>query len=322
MQVFPHHSLGGTTTMLAMLAREWTALGHDVLCWLPHPTVEPSPHLRYVSDGAFPRHWGPDVVVVHGGILGAVDLGLSPGTTGAPVVEILHRRHPARPGATRYVAVSRAVADVQFEVACRVIPNGVRLPQGGTTRARARAALGIDEDAVVVARHGRIAIEKGWHWTMSVMERVWAAGLPAWLLVVGAGDGPAAAVLRGWARNRRCVLHAWSPSPADQLVAADLYLETSPDEAFGLAVAEAGLLGLPVVAFAAPGVAETLGGACPTVALGDSAAAADLLFTLAHDERGRRRVAERLRRRVAARYAPGRCARRYLELFEEVLAGA
>jgi glycosyltransferase involved in cell wall biosynthesis len=241
---------------------------------------------------------------------------------GAPIVEILHRRHRARPGATRYVAVSRSVARVQNEVRCTVIPNGVYLPAPGTTRAGARAALGVDDGAIVVARHGRSAIEKGWHWTMAVMERVWSAGVPAWLVVVGAEGGPAAAILRGWARGRRCVVERWSANPANQLIAADLYLETSPEEAFGLTAAEAGLLGLPVVAFAAPGVAETLGDACPTVPVGDTATAAKLLVDLAGDGRARARIATRLRRRVTTRYAPAICARRYLRLFETLTATA
>src|SRR5262249_23099336 len=156
------HAPGGTTTMLETLARQWTGAGHDVLHWLPRPSTEPSPALRYVSDDAFPMHWEPDVVVVHGGIVGAAHLGLSRETTGAPVVEVLHGRHPARPGATAYVAVSPAVAAVQDRVACRVIPNGVCLPAARTTRARARAALGLEAGAIVVARHGRIVIEKGW----------------------------------------------------------------------------------------------------------------------------------------------------------------
>jgi hypothetical protein len=318
LQVYPHYDHGGTETVLAMLDREWTAAGHDVLSWLPRPTADPPAALRALTGEAYPDRWRPDAVVVHGGLVGASDLGVSRRSTGAPVVEVIHRRHPARPGATRYVAVSRAVAGVQREVACTVIPNGVDMPGPRRTREAARAALGIDPDTLVVARHARTAIEKGWHWTMSTMQRVWDAGVPAWLLVVGARDQPGAAVLRGWARGRPCAVASWTANPADHLVAADVYVETSPDEAFGLAVAEAGLLGLPAVAFAASGVAETVGDACPTAPVGDTAALAGLLVDLARDERARAEWSLRLRRRVRARYAPALCARRYARLLDRL----
>jgi glycosyltransferase involved in cell wall biosynthesis len=318
LQVFPHYDYGGMATVLAMLSREWSRPGHQVLNWLPAPIVAPAAGLPFLSGDSYPDSWGADVVVVHGGLVGAADLGLFENAVRAPVVEILHRRQAARPGATHYVAVSRSVAEVQDRVACTVIPNGVRLPAPEVTRLRARAALGIEEGAIVVVRHGRIDIEKGWHWTMSVIERVWSAGLPAWLLVAGTQDGPAAAILRAWARDRRCLIRGWSQNPAELLIAADIYLETSPEEAFGLAAAEAALLGLPVVAFASPGVAETLGRGCPTAPIGDSSMAARMLLELAGDPRARSRLSGRLRRRVRTRFAPALCAGRYLRLFESL----
>jgi glycosyltransferase involved in cell wall biosynthesis len=165
-------------------------------------------------------------------------------------------------------------------------------------------------------------METGWHWTMWTMQRVWASGLDAWLLIVGDGGGLAGAVLRAWARGQPRVVQRASDRPGDLLVAADLYLETSPSEAFGLAVVEAGLLGLPVVAFRAPGVSEALGRSWPMVAPGDADAAASELVRLAGDGPARAALGARLRRRMAARFDPARCARRSVELFEAVISRA
>jgi glycosyltransferase involved in cell wall biosynthesis len=319
LQAYRRMEQGGTERMVQTLAEEWTAAGHDVFTWLPGAIAIPD-GFPFIGGEAYPGHVRPDVVVVHGGILGAANLGLSQAATGVPVVEVIHRCHPAEPGASRYVAVSVAAARVQSRVRCAVIPNGVRVGPVHATRAQARSALGLDGDALVVARHGRTEIEKGWHWTMATMERVWASGARATLLVVGATGGPATAVLRAWARERPCVIVDWQDRPAELLVAADVYLETSPEEAFGLAAAEAGLLGLPVVAFRAPGVAETLGRACAAVGLGDTAGAASALIALGGDARARGELGDRLRRRVATRFDPGLCARRYVRLFRSLRA--
>ncbi|HXM56407.1 MAG TPA: glycosyltransferase family 4 protein, partial [Candidatus Dormibacteraeota bacterium] len=319
-QTYERPGFGEPERTIETLTGQWLEAGHEVWTWLPGATSDgPPADLPGVVCDAYPREVRPDVVVVHGGLHGAASAGLCERMTGAPVVEIVHRRRPALAGASAHVAVSRAVAAVQKAVRCAVVPPGVRVRPPQSTRAGVRSTLGIGRDDVVVVRHAEIETDKGWHWTMQVMLRVWASGLDAWLLVAGGGSGPAAAVLRAWAAGQPRVLLESGDRRWDLLAAADLALETSPAEGFGLAVAEAGAAGLPVVAFGTPGVAETLGRGYPTVRLGDAAGAAEALVRLAGDVGARAELGQRLRARVARRHDPAAAARRYVSVFESLV---
>jgi glycosyltransferase involved in cell wall biosynthesis len=319
LQVFKHFGYGGTPRMIELLDRQWAADGHEVLTWLPSPQRTPSsPRVR--TEDVFPiaRH-RPDVTVVHGGLIGAADLGITPASTRSPVVEVLHRLAPARPGASAYVAVSESVAALQA-VPCTVIPNGVTSGEPTRSRGATRAALGISDDAVVVGRHTRMVMEKGWHTTIRVLEQAWARDARIHALLVGADDGSVSRLLRTWAHGKPCSVCAWQENPADLLHAADIYLETSPPEAWGLAAAEAALMGLPIVGFASQQRSAILGNwfrGCPA---GDTRSAADQLLELANDPAMRREIGERLQERIRTRFNPRTCARRYLVLFEELLS--
>jgi glycosyltransferase involved in cell wall biosynthesis len=319
LQVFKHFGYGGTPRMIELLDRQWTADGHDVLTWLPSPQRKPSsPRVRTQDVFHIALH-RPDVTVVHGGLIGAADLGITPASTRSVVVEVLHRLVPGCPGASAYVAVSESVAALQA-VPCTVIPNGVTVGEPTRSRLATRAALGIGDDAVVVARHSRMVMEKGWHTTIRVLEQAWARDARIHALLVGADAGSVSHLLRTWAHGKPCAVCAWQEDPADLLHAADIYLETSPPEAWGLAAAEAALVGLPIVGFASEQRSAILGDwfrGCPA---DDTRSAADQVLELADDPARRRELGGRLQERIRRRFDPRTCARRYLALFKELLA--
>jgi len=321
LQILKHFGWGGTPRMLELLAREWTADGHDVLNWLPSPQRIPA-NLPVWTGDTFPfMVLKADVTVVHGGIIGAADLGIGPGVALSPVVEVIHRLLPARPGASAYVAVSDSVAAMQ-EFPCTVIPNAVALNEPVVTRAATRAMLGFTADAVVVARHNRMVMEKGWHTTLRVLERAWAQDSRIVGLLIGADDQGVSRLIRTWAQDKPCAVQDWHDDPAYLLHAADIYLETCPREAWGLAAAEAALAGLPIVAHATPERSEVLGEHFLGLPDVDVETAAARVLELAADPFARREIGARLRGRIRSHYPPRLCARRYIDLFEKLLTTA
>ncbi len=320
LQVFGHFGRGGTERMIEVLAREWRTAKHEVWTWLPYGGDTISA-LRPLLGAGFPEWCRADVVAVHGGWIGTQGFGLVQ-MEGMHVVEVLHRMVEADPGATAYIAVSHAVAGIQKRVRCTVIPNGVWLPPASSSRQAIRARMNVSDDTLIVARHGRIAMEKGWHWTMRIMEEAWSSGLNVIFMVCGLDDGPTSRILRQWARGKRCRMLGWLDNPAEALLGADIYLETSTNEAFGLAVAEAGLLALPVVAFSTPSSREILGDSAMMVPIGDTTAAACALERLASRADVRSELGAALRERVRRLFDPAVCANRYLELFEQLQSGA
>ncbi len=317
LQVLMYFGWGGTPRMLELLAGEWTADGHDVINWLPAPHRTPM-NLNVLTGDTFPVTLRPDVTVVHGGLIGAADLGIDPSVAQSPVVEVLHRLLPARPGASGYVAVSESVAALQV-VPCTVIPNAVGLKEPVAARTATRTALGFPDGAIVVARHSRMVMEKGWHTTLRVLERAWAHDPRIHGLLVGADDGPVSRLISTWAQGKPCSVQEWHDDPADLLCAADIYLETSPPEAWGLAAAEAALVGLPVVGHATPERSAVLGeqfGGCPDAGVETAAAR---ILELAGNPSARHDIGSRLQERVRTQFAPRTCARRYIDFFDELL---
>lgn len=231
------------------------------------------------------------------------------------------RRLPMR-AAAGFVIGSRAEAERVRErygvPAERIaqIPNplDVRL-WAGADRGAGRAALGVVDDTVLVAWHGRVdRHRKG----VDVLLDAWIAlrdrsGLPARRLVlVGSGgdDDYLAGRLREaggddvtWVReyvlDKRRI--------AELLSAADVYAFPSRHEGFAVAPLEAMAAGLALVAAAVPGVAEMLpdgersGGL--VVPPGEPAPFADALALLLADRPRREEAGRRARLRVEEAFA-------------------
>lgn len=134
-------------------------------------------------------------------------------------------------------------------------------------RAEARAELGLPADALVVAWHGRVDLSrKG----LDVLVEAWRLltaqdGADLRLLLLGTGQD-AGELRERIALARLQGVHWVDAYVTDRdrvrrhLSAADVYAFPSRHEGFPVAPVEALAVGLPVVAAAAPGVAEILAG--------------------------------------------------------------
>ncbi len=107
------------------------------------------------------------------------------------------------------------------------------------------------------------------------------------------------------------------PVPDEDLAAfyrwADVYVSLSDHEGFCVPLVEAMAADVPVLAYAAGAVPETLGGAGVLFAPKDLELAAEMLGTLVYDRPVRDRVIEGQRRRLAD-FAPDRIQRRLMEV--------
>ena len=94
---------------------------------------------------------------------------------------------------------------------------------------------------------------------------------------------------------------------------ADVYVSLSEHEGFCVPLVEAMAADVPVLAYAAGAVPETLGGAGVLFAPKDLEFAAEMLGTLVYDHAVRTSIIEGQRRRLAD-FAPGRIERRLMEV--------
>jgi glycosyltransferase involved in cell wall biosynthesis len=206
------------------------------------------------------------------------------------------------------------------------IPNPVTHAGGaGAERAARRSALGLPEDAVVVAWHGRVELHrKG----LDLLLDAWEAlarrpGLPERrLLLIGTGTDAAALRARLAGTAGVTWLDRYLTDRAELaalLAAADLYAFPSRHEGFPVAPLEAMAGGLPVVAADAPGMVEILPGGeddgGTIVPRDDPGALADALAALIGDPGRRAELGRNARRRAAEAFSPeavGRALRRVL----------
>ncbi|UWF77897.1 MULTISPECIES: glycosyltransferase family 4 protein [Microbacterium] len=135
----------------------------------------------------------------------------------------------------------------------RVIPNGVDLdafrPPDGDERARARAALGLEQ-------HHRVALfighELRWKGVPLLIDALGRA--PDVLLLVVGGDGTTIAMMRSRAERQGVAERVHFAGPTPHVLplyhAADMFVLPSGYESFSLVIAEALACGLPVIATA------------------------------------------------------------------------
>ncbi len=253
--------------------------GVEVLAF-PAPRLLDAARLRALSAHLRERRY--DVVQTHltyANILG----GLTGAWTGTPVVATLHSvgqdprfRHPVRRAletwALRYAA--RSVVAVGGEVARAhaprlgrrrkpvIIPNAVPeiVPLSAGERASLRARLGCSEGHLALLAVGRLAAPKGYPDLLKAFALLLPQypGLRLWV----AGDG----VLRGELRSLAASLgldgHVFFLGRRDDvpalLSAADIFVNASHWEGLPLAVLEAMMAGLPVVATAVGDIPSVL----------------------------------------------------------------
>lgn len=175
-----------------------------------------------------------------------------------------------------------------------VVPNGIdaaRFRFDASRRRATRDRLGVPGGAFVVGGVGRLVPGKRFD---VLLEAV--AALPGAVLLL-AGDGPERAALRalaarlGAADRVRLLGECDQEALAAVLSAVDLFVSTSREEAFGLAVVEALAAGLPVLHGTCPAVEDLPAGDAPgAVRLGDGGARELTAALRAHMRAGPRRL--------------------------------
>lgn len=167
------------------------------------------------------------------------------------------------------VAVSTAVADDLLATTrvnpgkILVVPNGVkgsRLRSEPGDREDTRARLGVKPAEHLLLHVGSLTLEKNLQTIITVVAKTRMEGLPVKALLIG--DGPLLAVLQD-AVNRHRLETAIQLLPSQAsvgryLASADLFVLPSLSEGMPAAIIEAGLNGVPTVAYSVGGVSEVI----------------------------------------------------------------
>ena len=304
-----------------------------------------APRTAWMSDLARWVPGSPRIVHVHDGLSAVAGWRLT-GRSGTHLVRTQHFVRPAsteRSGWRRVasfalhrtinsdvdalVAVSQSAADAaldRMEITAgkvTVIPPGIELPRSedvdrAVERRRTLASP-------VVAYIGRLEHEKAIQLLLTSIPLV-LAHVPSCTFVI-AGAGAAEAELRALSRTLQIGGSvSWLgeiPHPAAVLSDAHAYVNPSPNEGFGLAVAEAMSWALPVVGRTTGGVAEIVddGVTGLLVAEDDPAELATAIVRLVEDRALAEQLGRAARRVAVARFGSERTTDLTLQLYERLL---
>ena len=291
------------------------------------------------------RRWEPDVLHAHGGEA-LKYLVFASGRSGPPIVYRRIGEAPARirtgprravysnlmrrPG--QVVAVAEAIRRETIDV-FRVppervvtIPRGVDARRLAPTRGREeiKRSLGIPNDAQVVLSLGALVWEKDPIAHLEVLKRI---RRQIEVFHVFAGDGPLRGELETAIRREGLeehVLMLGSRSDiGDLLLASDIMLLASRSEGMPGCLIEAGMAGLPVIAYSVAGVPEVVvdGATGVLVAPGDLEGLARGAIRLLDDGEMRRSMAEAARLRCRA-FDIREIAPRYLDIYRRTARAA
>lgn len=207
-----------------------------------------------------------------------------------------------------------------------VVRNGVKLatfaPCEASERIRVRRRMGIGENAFVVGSVGSLTPVKGYSTLIDATARA-LENVPNLHLVL-IGSGPLKPTLQAQATtlgiSHRVHLTGWSDAVPEGLNCLDTYVCSSVSEAMNNALLQALAVGIPIIA--------TDAGDNPTIVrdgreglivpVGDAAALAQAMLTLAADPELRCRLAVAARVR-AGHFAFTRTVQAYEDLYEGVL---
>lgn len=229
-------------------------------------------------------------------------------------------RHEALSGwalrrADAVIAVSDGVGGhlAGLGVSPTVVRNGLPVPHAAPD---ARAALGIDEDAVLIGGIGRLAPQKGWDVLCHAAATLRAHCPGAVVAIVG--EGPERARLELLAREHGVRLLGARADAASLLCAFDVLAAPSRFEGLALVPIEALHAGVPVVATDVDGLRDVVGEAGVLVACEDARALGAALGRLAADPQKRAELAARGRSRAGRLFGVERMARETLAVYERL----
>jgi glycosyltransferase involved in cell wall biosynthesis len=193
----------------------------------------------------------------------------------------------------------------------QVIPNGVGVPAGSSSREEVRRELGLDKSTLAVLYLGQLEERKDPETAVRAVLETRQRGADAVLLV--AGSGPLEQRLQAHAGPALRLLGF--REDADRLYdAADTFVLPSSREGQSFALLEAMSHGLPLLVADGAGNAETVGPAGLVFPFGDAGALAEQLGALASDPALRERLGEAARGRARSSFG--------LEEFRERVAAA
>jgi glycosyltransferase involved in cell wall biosynthesis len=202
-----------------------------------------------------------------------------------------------------------------------VLPNGIDLgpPPSAEGRARARHALGVDEDAILLGTAARLDPVKDLRVLVAAVARLRVARAPIRLVILG--EGPERASLEreiaAHDLGAAVLLAGHRPDVRDLLPGFDIYVNSSTYEGVSLTILEAMAAALPVVATAVGGNPEVVedGRTGLLVPPRDAARLASALGALIADPARRRSLGEAGRKRAEERFAFERMMSMYLEAY-------
>lgn len=234
-----------------------------------------------------------------------------------PIERWMYRRYAT------VVAISEGAAAAVREVTgkkgpeIRVIPNGVDLTRYEQASSLDRATIGRSlRDKKVILMVGRLSYQKDQATIIRAMTKL-PENVELWL----AGNGETEAALKTLAletgvSDRVCFLGMRTDVPA-LLKAADIVVQSSHIEGFGLAAVEAMAAGKPVIASDIPGLHDVVGGAGLLFEHGNDSILAESIARLLNDEKLYKVLAEK-GKQCAKRYGINRMTEMYLNVYHSL----
>lgn len=229
----------------------------------------------------------------------------------------------------RYIAVSNALArQLKEHMAIGsdkivTVYNGLSPLKPQLARTAARRQLELPERAVVIGTVARLIREKGVDDLLQAFRFLRHKGIDAWLVIMG--DGPQRSELQQSASDLSDRIR-WTGKverAARFLKGFDIYVQSSHNEAFGLAVLEAMWSGIPVIATKTGGLPELVGeeekhGALVPVRHPEQLS--QRLHELLQDREAGHRLAKAGQRRVRQLFSLDRMIADTLAVYQDILS--
>lgn len=202
-----------------------------------------------------------------------------------------------------------------------LIPNAWGPTSAGLSRAAAREALGLPQDAVILGWVGRLSREKGPDLFLQALARPAVGQVRAAMLGDGALRPELEAEASRLALEHRLHWLGLVPAAGRLLAAFDGFVLSSRTEGTPIALFEAMAAGVPIVATRVGGVPDVLeGDVALLIPPEDSDALASGIAALLAEPRAAAARAERARARLAEAYAMDPWLSRHRDLYTQVLA--
>jgi glycosyltransferase involved in cell wall biosynthesis len=214
----------------------------------------------------------------------------------------------------------RMASDIGFPVErIKVIRNGVDTERfRPRSKAAARGAIGIPEEAFVIGAVGRLVPVKDYPTLLSALAVIRDRGIAFHALI--AGTGPLRQQLQAMADSLRLhnVTFLGNRNDVEQVLSAfDVFVLSSSSEGLSNTIQEAMATGLPVVATRVGGADELIDQSRTGLLVppGSPDALADAITLLARDREARQRMGEEARRRAENAFGLDRMIRDYESLY-------